>query len=282
MAQETELIRLGAVLHQRGINPPSRSSSFRSGLRISVGRCALGVPVSRVCTPAPGRCSAGLRSLAWVRNPAGGLRGREGDSRMRPPLLGNPAGLHLLLWTSWERWEVEELTCFPHTRCPCTSGGCAAGNSSGPLWFYGREAGVGMAFVDSQLCPTWKVVFCFCFPASQLRKNPVEKSWISGLYQNKCIWGSQINIVRATLFLYFLNFKCLTLDLINIHRVFSSFTFCYCYGKLWLPIKYYEQSRRNPQVIGKYINLFQISLYLSLLVLEASDFKAELQIVSAC
>lgn len=66
--------------------------------------------------------------------------------------------------------------------------------------------------------------------------------------------------MQGTLFLYFLNFKCLTSHLINIHRGFSSFTFCCCYEKLWLPIKHYEQFPRNPQVIGKYINLFQISL----------------------
>lgn len=116
-------------------------------------------------------------------------------------------------------------------------------------------------------------------PSARTRENPDEKSWISGLCCKKCIWESQINVMQGTWFLHFLNFKCVTLHSINIHRVFSSFTFCYCYGKL---CKYYEQSPKNPQVIGKYINLFQISLYLSPLVLEASNFKEGLQIVSAC
>lgn len=116
---------------------------------------------------------------------------------------------------------------------------------------------------------------------AQPQRNPVEKSWISGLYQNKCIQGSQINIVWGIIVLCFLNFKCLTLHLFNIHRIFLLLHFVVT-GSSWLVIKYYEQSWRNPQIIGKYINLFQISLYLSSLVLEANNFKADLQIVSAC
>lgn len=36
---------------------------------------------------------------------------------MRLPLLGNPAGLHLLLMASWERWKMGELICFLHSQC---------------------------------------------------------------------------------------------------------------------------------------------------------------------
>lgn len=135
-----------------------------------------------------------------------------------------------------KRWEIEDITCFLYTQCLCTSTSTLVSHYifSGVLYFSGREAGIVMAFADSQLsylesnillllpglpvCPShWEILW--------------KKSWISGLYQNKCKRGSQINIVWRIIVLCFLNFKCLTLHLINIHNIFSSFTFC-CYGEI--------------------------------------------------
>lgn len=55
---------------------------------------------------------------ARVRNPAMVSQGREGGDGMRLPLLGNPAGLHLLLRAPGKggKWR----SCFLHTQHLCT------------------------------------------------------------------------------------------------------------------------------------------------------------------
>lgn len=167
-----------------------------------------------------------------VTNPAVGWEGGEGGSRVKLPLLGNPAGLYML-HCLLKRWEIEHITCFLHTWCLSTSTFVSHYIFSGRMYSSGRKAGIVMAFADSQLSYLKSSTLLFAsaswFPSlPQPQRNPVEKSWISGLYQNKCIRGSQINIVWGIIVLCFLNFKCLTLHLINIHSIFSSFTFNCC------------------------------------------------------
>lgn len=152
---------------------------------------------------------------------------------------------------------------------------------SGVLYFSGREAGIVMAFADSQLsCLESSTLLLL--PGLPVCPSHREILWKKVEYQ-VCIRINvykDLSIVWGIIVLCFLNFKHLTLHLINIHSIFLLLHFVVM-GSSWLAIQYCEQSLRNPEIIGKYINLFQISLYLSL-VLEANKFKADLQIVSAC
>lgn len=102
-----------------------------------------------------------------------------------------------------------------------------------------------MAFADNQLSYLERSTLLLLpgFPVCPSHRESLwKKSWISGLYQNKCIWGSQINIVWGIIVLCFLNFKCLTLHLINIHSVFFFF-----YISLWEALGCWLRTMSSPE-----------------------------------